>query len=202
MEAILVGYSGHGLVVAETAMIMGINIFGYTDITKKNKNPYKFKHLGYEKSKNFKYWDKNKKYILGIGSNLSRSKTFNFIKAKGHNFLKIISPNASISKFSITGEGTFIARNVTINPFAEIGDYCIINSSSSIDHECILSDGVHIAPGAILCGNVKIGKNTFIGANSVLKEGVEVGENAIIGAGSVVLSNVKKNSVVYGRPAK
>ena len=30
MEAILVGYSGHGLVVAETAMIMGINIFGYT----------------------------------------------------------------------------------------------------------------------------------------------------------------------------
>ena len=45
----------------------------------------------------------------------------------------------------------------------------------------------------MILGSVKIGKYSYIGANSTIKQGVEIGENSIIGAGSVVVKNVKKN---------
>ena len=33
----------------------------------------------------------------------------------------------------------------------------------------LIGNAVHIAPGAVLAGNVEIGDNTFIGANSVIQ---------------------------------
>ena len=183
MKAILVGYSGHGLVVAESAIIMGVEFYGYTDLYEIDKNPFDLRYFGNEQSKDYN-WNLTDKYVLGIGSNKLRSKAFKFLKSKSKVCLKIINKSASVSEFSSVGEGTFIARNVSINPFSQIGNYCIVNTSSSIDHECIIENGVHLAPGSILCGNVKIG------------------ENSIIGAGSVVLSNIKNNSIVYGIPAK
>ena len=53
-----------------------------------------------------------------------------------------------------------------------------------------------------MLGNVNVGRNTLVGANSVIKEGVEIGSNVIIGAGSVVLNDVKDDKLVYGSPAK
>jgi len=202
MEAVLVGYSGHGLVIAESALSIGIKIQGYTELNKKKYNPFEIRYIGHEASDDFIFPKSVNKFILGIGSNRLRANAFNLIKSQGKTCLKIINPSSCVSKFSSIGEGTFIARSASVNPFTNIGKYCIINTSSSVDHECNIEDGVHIAPGAVLCGNVKIGKNTFIGANAVIKEGVKVGENSIVGVGSVVLSDVNNNSIIYGNPAK
>ena len=43
----------------------------------------------------------------------------------------------------------------------------IINTASVDERDCLLSDGVHIAPGAVYAG-VKVNNNTLIGANSVI----------------------------------
>jgi acetyltransferase EpsM len=42
-----------------------------------------------------------------------------------------------------------------------VGKNVIINTSCIIEHECFLGDTVHIAPGAVLAGNVTIGERTF-----------------------------------------
>ena len=55
---------------------------------------------------------------------------------------------------SVIKAGTTIKKNT------------IINSRVTIDHDCIIGKNVHIVPGAILCGNVKVGNNAFIGAGS------------------------------------
>jgi sugar O-acyltransferase (sialic acid O-acetyltransferase NeuD family) len=100
------------------------------------------------------------------------------------------------------GDGVMIAANATINPLAEIGRGVICNTSSSIDHECIIGDFTHIAPGAVLCGNVKVGRSTFIGANSVIRQGIIIGNNVTIGAGTVVVKDIPDNSTVIGNPAR
>ena len=51
-------------------------------------------------------------------------------------------------------------------------------------------------------GRIKVGNNSFIGANSIITNGVSIGNNCIIGAGSVVSSSIPDDSVYGGVPAK
>lgn len=51
-------------------------------------------------------------------------------------------------------------------------------------------------------GDVRIGKNCWIGMNSVILKGVKIGDNSIIGAGSVVTHDVPAASLAAGVPAE
>ena len=59
---------------------------------------------------------------------------------------------------------------------------------------------MHVAPGAVICGDVTIKKGAFVGANAVIKENLCIAK--IIGAGSVVLENIPDNALSYGNPSK
>lgn len=80
-----------------------------------------------------------------------------------------------------------------------------------------IGDNVTLAPRVhILChdastklfldytkiGNVKIGDDVFIGAESVVLPGVCIGNRVIIGANSTVTHNIPDNVVAVGSPAK
>jgi len=48
------------------------------------------------------------------------------------------------------------------------GEGCIINTSASVDHECRLEAGVHVAPGARLAGCVTAGRYATIYMGAVV----------------------------------
>lgn len=201
-EVVLVGYSGHGIVVAEAAKLAHINIQAYTEMKEASSNPFDLKYLGFEMDPAFKAWATNKHYVLGIGDNRIRQKAGNFILSKNKKVLNVIHPSASLSEQVVMGAGNFIARNAAMNPLVSLGDFCIVNTGAIVEHECTIGNAVHIAPGAVLTGNVSVGNGTFIGANAVVKQGVKIGKNVIIGAGSVVISNVADNQKVVGNPGR
>jgi acetyltransferase-like isoleucine patch superfamily enzyme len=95
-----------------------------------------------------------------------------------------------------------IAANATINPLASIATGAICNTGCIIEHECVVGEFAHIGPGAVLCGNVKVGAGSFVGANAVIRQGITIGNNAMIGAGAVVVKDVPDNVTVMGIPAK
>lgn len=201
-KIILVGYSGHGYVVAEAALLSNLPLQYYTEISELNNNPYDLEYIGFEGSETFSGWNEEASFILGIGDNRLRLKIAQLISAKNKVIRPVIHPTASIAKNVLIGEGSFVARNVSVNPLVFIGKYCIINTAAIIEHECTIEDGVHIAPGAVLAGNVTIGAGSFIGANAVILQGVTIGKNVIIGAGTVVLKDVADNKKVVGNPGK
>lgn len=197
---ILVGYSGHGLVVADTALEGAAKIIGYSEKSLKKFNPFQLEYFGDESNPNFKGWDLDVDFLLGIGDNSTREKIYKIIVQKGKKVVSIFHSTSSVSKFAIVGEGIFINRNVTVNAFANIGNNVILNTGCVIEHECEIHDNAHIAPGAVLAGNVKVGSGSFIGANAVIKQGVEIGNNVVIGAGTVVLSNIPEGKKIVGNP--
>lgn len=199
-KIILVGYSGHGLVVADTAFEKKLNVIGYTEKSIANINPYKLEYLGNESSSNFDLWDLDVDFLLGIGDNKLREKIYDFIIKKGKKVISLTNSTASISNFATIGDGVFINRNVTVNTLANIGNNVILNTGCIIDHECYIKENVHVAPGAVLAGNVKVGAGTFIGANAVIKQGVVIGNNVIVGAGTVVLGNISDGNKIVGNP--
>jgi len=200
-KAILLGYSGHGIVVSEAAILAGIQILGYTAHKEIGINLYNFNFLGDENDPNFN-WGNCNSYLLGVGSNATRERIALCVEKAGGKCITVVHPNSTLASTVVIGEGAFVARNVAVNPFVRVGKNVILNTSCTIDHECIIGNNVHIAPGAVIAGNVVVHNGAFIGANAVVKQGVTIGRNAIIGAGSVVLRNVEENQVVVGNPAR
>ena len=201
-HSILIGYSGHALVVAETAIDNEISLIGYAEKNQISNNPFQLDYLGFENDENFIGWKKQVSFVLGIGDNLLRQKIGNLIESKDRTVETVIHNSASISVTVIIGSGTFINRNVAINAFAKIGKHVILNTGCIIEHDCRIADAVHIAPGAVLAGNVTVGERAFIGANAVVKQGIRIGKDVIVGAGSVIINDVPDGKKVVGNPSR
>ena len=199
---VIIGYSGHAYVVAESYISKGNTLEYYTDLSKAEINPFNLAYLGCETDPNFKGWDMRLAFILGIGDNNLRYKIAQLLLSKSQIIESVIDPNSIISERANIGVGVFASKGVLVNTFSKIGDFTILNTGCIIEHECVISTAVHIGPGAVLAGNVKIGKRSFIGANSVLKQGVEIGDDVVIGAGSVIINNISSNSKIVGNPGR
>ncbi|MDR2533240.1 MAG: acetyltransferase [Tannerellaceae bacterium] len=137
--------------------------------------------------------------IIGIGDNYTRYKIACSLKL---NFSKAIHPSAIMSRRATIKDGTVVMQGAVIQSCSEIGKHCIVNSASSIDHECVIESFVHIAPHATLCGNVKVGEGSWIGAGATVLPGVTIGKWAIIGAGSVVRQNIPDMVVAAGNKCR
>jgi sugar O-acyltransferase (sialic acid O-acetyltransferase NeuD family) len=200
---ILIGYSGHAFVVYGIATAAGKKVTGYCDNEEKKYNPFALRYFGKENSDVAEAVFKTEGFFIAIGDNVIREKIFNALLNKNLHPVNVIHPSAVIDgSATIATQGVMIAANATINPLAKIGAGAICNTACIIEHECIVGNFTHVAPGAVLCGNVKIGNNTFVGANAVIKQGIAIGNNVMIGAGAVVLKDVPDNVTVTGVPAQ
>lgn len=197
----IVGYSGHAYVIIDILLNAGRLVTAYCDNEEKEFNPYHLTYLGKESDviSKLKKFD----YFACVAHNGIRQKIHeNLSKQLGIVPISAIHPSAVISASVKMGDGIMIAANATLNPLVQLGKGVICNTSTSIDHECIIGDFSHIAPGVVLCGNVSVGNGTFIGANSVVRQGIKIGNNVIIGAGTVVVKDIPDNMTVIGNPAR
>ncbi len=142
---------------------------------------------------------KDEELVIAIGNNQLRKEVASKVS---HIVMSVIHPSAQIAETVVMGVGNQIVHSATIQTHVKIGNHCIINTAAAIDHDCILEDFCHIAPNSTLCGNVKIGEGTLIGAGAVVTPGVKIGKWCTIGAGSVVTKNIPDNTTVVGNPAR
>lgn len=201
-KSVIIGYSGHAYVVAESYQSNGKQLNYYTSLVEATTNPFNLDYLGFELESNFIGWQMGLDFILGIGDNNIRHRVAKLILSKSKIISSVIDINCTLSKSSNIGVGVFASKGVLVNAFSKIGDFVILNTGCIIEHECEIGTAAHIAPGAVLAGNVKVGNRTFIGANSVIKQGVTIGDDVIIGAGSVILRNIDNNTKLVGNPAR
>jgi len=198
----LIGYSGHAYVAFEIFFSQGQIVSAYTDVKEKNNNPYTLKWLGNEGESSVIEKLKAYSYFVSIGENKLRHKISNYLIPLLGKPENALHKTAIISRSINSGYGNMFGAGVIINAQVKIGNGVICNTGCIVEHECVINDYVHIAPGATLCGNVLVNEGSFIGANSVIKEGVKIGKNVIIGAGAVVIKDVMDNQKVVGNPQR
>lgn len=197
----ILGFSGHGLVVAEVLFQSGYAMLWFSDKFEVKINPLDVSYAGNEREESFD-WKRFDGYALGIGDNASRKKAGDLVKQKTQNLFTAIHPSAIVASDSIIHCGCFIGAGSIINPQVILEEGVIVNTGAIVEHECSIGKYAHIAPGAVLSGNVTVGKGSFIGANSVVKQGVHIGSEVTVGAGAVVLNDLPNNSTWVGNPAK
>lgn len=108
----------------------------------------------------------------------------------------MISPNANIGKCVQLLAGSIISS------FSSIGDYSIVNTGASVDHDCAIGRKCHLAPRAALAGEIVIEDNVFVGTNATILPRLRICSGSIVGAGAVVTKDVASGTVVVGNPAR
>ena len=199
---IIIGAGGHGKVVADAAActhhwkeIVFVDK-RYPDLSSAGHWPVTNDHDDLDK------FEKNAcDYIVAVGDNNIRHKLHKELKNKGFNLVNVIHPAAEISDYAELGVGNAVMVNAVINVDTKIGDACIINTAATVDHDCIIGDGVHISPGSHLAGQVEVGKYSWIGIGATVNQLVIIGENVTLGAGSVAIENIPEGKIAVGIPA-
>ncbi len=189
----LYGASGHAKVIIDILKRSNIEISKIYDDDINIK-----KILGFDVT-SLKKLDNNDLFIISIGNNKIRKSISQKLNAE---YGKAIHPGSIIDPTVTIQDGTVVMAGTVINSSVEIGKHCIINTSASIDHDCILENFVHISPNATLCGGVKVGEGTQIGAGAVIIPGVIVGKWCTIGAGAVIIKDVPNGVTVVGNPGR
>jgi UDP-perosamine 4-acetyltransferase len=136
--------------------------------------------------------------VGGIGD-AQRRRVYENLKRGGYTVARVEHPAATIAASVTLGEGCQIMAGAVLQPGARIGVDAVVNTRASVDHDCVVGDHSHIAPGAVLCGDVTIGDDTHVGAGAVIIQGVRIGRGCVVGAGATILRDVPDYTTVVTR---
>ncbi len=139
--------------------------------------------------------------FIAVGDCDARLRMAEEARALGCQFPSLVHPSAVIAETTRIGNGVLVAAGAIVNPSSHVGDFVILNTASSVDHDCVIGDGAHIGPGTHLAGGVHVGRASFLGVGCSVIPGVRIGNGTHVGAGAVVLKDLPDGVVAYGVPA-
>jgi len=139
---------------------------------------------------------------VGGARGADRLRLFDVVRKRGLRPYTVIHRAAFVAADAHLGEGCQVLANAAVCTQTRLGRLVIVNTAASVDHDCSVGDGVHIAPGARLAGEVEIGARAFVGVGAIVLPRLRIGEDAIVGAGAVVTRDVAAGVTVAGNPAR
>jgi sugar O-acyltransferase (sialic acid O-acetyltransferase NeuD family) len=139
--------------------------------------------------------------LVAVGDCAARLRLAEAVSARGFVLATAVHPRATLAADVAVGLGTVVAAGAAVNPGACLGAN-VVNTGTSIDHDCRLADGVHVAPGARLAGRVTVGRGAWVGLGALVKQEVTIGAGTLIEAGAVVVRDLPDNVLAYGVPAR
>ncbi len=201
---VIIGASGHGRVAADVARRRGYREIVFLDDNRELRNCGKYPVIG--TAADFRRLVDEMRipseFFVAIGNAGIREALQKKLEYAGGTPVTLVHPDAVIGDEVRIGAGSVMMAGAVINPGTVIGGGCIINTSSSVDHDCMLGDYVHIAVGAHVAGNVVIGNAAWIGAGATISNNLRICDRCVIGAGAVVVSDIRKRGKYVGIPAK
>jgi sugar O-acyltransferase (sialic acid O-acetyltransferase NeuD family) len=204
-EIVVIGAGGHARVVADVIRLMGeLTIHGFIDqAANRRGEPFVgARIIGGDQELDDVLRSGVAHAAVAVGDNEARMRIGEELVQKGFRLPVLIHPSATVAADVAIGDGTLICAGAIINPATSVGRFAIINTAASLDHDCSIRDGVHVAPGARLGGHVTVGEGTLIGLGASVKPAVRIGARVTVGVGAAVLQDVRDGATVIGVPAR
>lgn len=141
-------------------------------------------------------------FFCAIGNLYHRRKTVEIILSKGGQFINLIHPTAIVSPSVKLGIGVGIKSFCVLASDVTVEDFTFLQSSVIMGHDVHIGRFCQVNSFSFFAGYVRVHDMVSINAGVRIIQNIVVEEEAVVGIGSVVLRRVKKNTTVFGNPAK
>jgi UDP-N-acetylbacillosamine N-acetyltransferase len=205
-KLVIWGASGHARVAADIVHLQNRDeIIGYLDDVNLDRKGQEFsggRILGGQTELKALLRQGVHHAFVAIGDCRTRLRLGALLQGSGFALISLIHPRAIVAADARVGPGSIVTAGAVLNPGAWIGENVIINTRATVEHDCLVEDGAHVAPGVTLAANVVIGRGAWVGIGASVIEGIRVGAGSLIGAGAVVVKDIPDGVVAYGVPAR
>ena len=196
---IVIGSGSHARVLIATLKAIGVEIIGLTDQREdKALHTSGVGFLGNDEAI-FSYAPDEVELVNGIGSlpgDSNRHAVAKRMRKRGYRFSIVVHPSVVLVGNCQIEEGAQIMAGVVLQSGVAIGKDTVVNTASTIDHDCVIGDSVWLSPSVTLCGSVNVSTKSYIGAGSTIIQEINVGSNAVIAAGSTIVRDVEQGMTV------
>lgn len=195
----IVGCGGYGRVVADIAMAIRDSFGGFLDDNFASAPP----HLSAEGPirEVLPRLVNTYGFVIGIEDARNRRQLAELILAAGGDLVTLIHPSAVIAPDVAIGDGSVVMAGAIVSTGTHIGRWVTINTGAILDHDNVIEDNVHVAPGCRLAGNVRCKRDAIIGIGATIIPNITIGEGAYVAAGATVIADVSPHTLVAGCPA-
>jgi sugar O-acyltransferase (sialic acid O-acetyltransferase NeuD family) len=203
VEVVIIGGGGHARVVAQAVRRGGGAVVGYT--APSATAGWNLPWLGSDDDLLARPDAAALTAAVGVGKTDGGDRRLALLlrfQAAGVAFPVLLETSAVVHDDVALGAGTVVLSGAVVVTGSRLGRACIVNTRASVDHDCLLDDDVHVAPGATLCGGVRVGAHTLIGAGATLLPGVDVAAGSVVAAGATVTRPILEPGVYAGTPAR
>lgn len=207
-QAVLWGASGQAKVLRECLAHAGVRVVALFDNDAGMTSPFAGVPV-FHGPEGFARWRTHAArgvygFLVAIGGEHGRDRValHHWLLAQELTPLVARHPTAFVAADAVVEPGCQILAHACVAVEARLGTACLVNTAASVDHECVLEDGVHVAPGARLAGCVRVEAHATIGAGAVVLPRVRIGRGAVVGAGAVITADVEPYAVVAGNPGR
>lgn len=198
----ILGASGHGKVVADTALESGWQSLTFFDDGAAGRDRVGAWPIVGGTDALLERFSEYAGVIVAIGHNRVRLTKTRELAAAGANLVTLVHPRAYIARDVPVGDGTVVLAGAVIQPGSTLGAGVIVNTGATVDHDCSLADGVHVCPGAHLAGGVSVGECAWLGIGCVVKQYTPIGAHVVVGGAAAVMAPVPEGVTVVGVPAR